>query len=43
MSIPVFISHIAGRCAVCGAPILDCGYRDDPDLWEHDYATWRMP
>ena len=34
----IFISHQAGRCPVCGAPILDCGYSDDPALWEHDWS-----
>jgi hypothetical protein len=34
----IYISHVTGRCSVCGAPILDSGY-DDPEDWEHDFAT----
>ena len=34
----IFISRQAGRCPVCGCPILDSGYSDDPEEWEHDWA-----
>jgi hypothetical protein len=34
----IYISHITGRCSVCGCPILDCGYSDDPEKWEHDFS-----
>ena len=31
----ICLRHVAGWCPVCGAAILDAGYTDDPDLWEH--------
>jgi hypothetical protein len=34
----IYLSHVAGRCAVCGAPILDPGYDGDSGKWEHDWA-----
>lgn len=36
--VPVYISHVTGRCAVCGLPILDDGRSDDPEGWEHSWA-----
>lgn len=39
MTSRIFVSHVTGRCVVCGAPILDSGYDDDPGKWEHDFAT----
>ena len=35
----VWISRIVGKCPLCGAPVLDCGYSDDSQLWEHDWAS----
>lgn len=35
MTTDIFIQHVVGRCPVCGCPMLDCGYSDDPQLWEH--------
>ena len=32
---PVYLRHKVGWCPVCGAPILDSGYDDDPEKWEH--------
>lgn len=32
------IRHKVGWCPVCGSPILDCGYCDDPELWEHAWT-----
>ena len=43
MSVPVFISHVIGRCPVCGAPLTDSGFDDDPGKWEHDWATEKKP
>jgi len=30
----IYISHVVGRCAACGFPILDSGYSDD---MQHDF------
>ena len=35
----VYLRHKVGRCPVCGAPILDSGYDDDPEKWEHAAGT----
>lgn len=35
----IFISHVTGRCPVCGAHILDSGYDDDPGKWDHERVT----
>jgi hypothetical protein len=37
----IHVRHKVGRCPVCGAPILDSGYSDDPELWEHAITTER--
>jgi hypothetical protein len=34
----IYIRHVVGRCPVCGKWILDCGYSDDPELWEHEWV-----
>jgi hypothetical protein len=35
MAQDIYIRHVVGRCAACGAPILDTGYSDD---MEHGVA-----
>jgi hypothetical protein len=35
----VHVRHAVGRCPVDGVPILDSGYSDDPELWEHSWPA----
>jgi hypothetical protein len=35
MTEAIYLRHAVGRCPVCGVPILDSGYDDDPEKWEH--------
>lgn len=36
--IRIYINSHVGWCAYCGAPILDNGFSDDPEFWEHSWA-----
>ncbi|HEV2175203.1 MAG TPA: hypothetical protein VGR71_16640 [Nitrospira sp.] len=38
MAEPIFIQHVVGRCPVDGMEILDSGYDDDPEHWQHAVA-----
>jgi hypothetical protein len=33
----IYLRHVTGHCAWCGAPILNSGYDGDTDKWEHAF------
>jgi hypothetical protein len=35
----IYISHVVGRCPICGAPIIDNGYSDDIEEWDHVWTV----
>lgn len=36
----VCIRHVVGWCPACGEPVLDGGYSDDPELWQHAWPDY---
>jgi hypothetical protein len=42
MKFPVYIRHKVGWCPVCGAPILDAGWTDDPNGWVHAMPLYEV-